>query len=79
MHPAVGATESLGEVYVLGVDPSARGLRLGRTLTLAGLRHLHDRGLRTVLLYVEADNAAAVRLYESLGFTRWHTDVVYSR
>ena len=79
VHPASEDTPPLGEVYVLGVDPEARGLRLGRTLTLAGLRHLYERGLRTVLLYVEADNEPAVRLYEGLGFSRWHTDVMYAR
>lgn len=79
VHPAAGSTGPLGEVYVLGVDPAARGLHLGRVLTLAGLRHLYERGLRTVLLYVEADNEAAVGLYSALGFTRWHTDVMYAR
>jgi mycothiol synthase len=79
VHPAAGSTGPLGEVYVLGVDPSARGLHLGRVLTLAGLRHLYQRDLRTVLLYVEADNEAAVGLYSALGFTRWHTDVMYAR
>lgn len=79
VHPATGTEGALGEVYVLGVDPGARGLRLGRALTVAGLRHLHERGLRTVLLYVEADNEPAVRLYEALGFTRWHTDRMYAR
>jgi mycothiol synthase len=78
VHPAAAGAEPLGEVYVLGVDPSAQGLHLGRTLTLAGLRYLHDRGLRTMTLYVEADNEAAVRLYGDLGFTRWHTDVMYA-
>jgi mycothiol synthase len=29
------------------------------------------------MLYVEADNAAAIALYESLGFARWDTDVMY--
>jgi mycothiol synthase len=75
VHP----DERLGEVYVLGVDPEARGLRLGRTLTLAGLKHLYERGLRTMMLYVESDNGAALRLYRDLGFTRWHADIVYSR
>ncbi|WP_142060134.1 mycothiol synthase [Pseudonocardia kunmingensis] len=72
--------EPIGEVYVLGVDPAARGLRLGAALTLAGLQHLRDaRGQTRVLLYVEADNSPAVRLYGSLGFTRWQADVSYRR
>ena len=69
----------LGEVYVLGVDPSARGLGLGPALTVAGLRHLRDRGLDTVLLYVDDDNPRAKRLYESLGFTPYAVDVQFGR
>ena len=53
---------------MLGVDPAARGRRLGPALTLAGLAHLRDRGLGAVVLYVEADNTAAVRVYRDLGF-----------
>jgi mycothiol synthase len=69
----------LGEVYVLGVDPAERGRKLGAVLTAAGLSYLRDRGLGQVMLYVEADNTAAVRVYEALGFTRWGSDISYAR
>jgi mycothiol synthase len=69
----------IGEVYVLGVDPAAQGRRLGAALTLAGLHHLRDRGLDEVMLYVEADNNAAVGVYQKLGFTHWGTDAAFGR
>ncbi|MGH8866776.1 MAG: mycothiol synthase [Actinomycetes bacterium] len=69
--------EPVGEVYVVGVDPAAQGHGLGRALTLVGLRHLRGVGLPLAMLYVEADNAPAIRVYESLGFTHWDTDVMY--
>ncbi len=72
---------SLGEVYVVGIDPAAQGLGLGRRLVDAGLRHLRSRGLDEVLLYVESDNDPAVRLYSGLGFTHAAADthVMYRR
>ncbi len=71
--------EAMGEVYVVGVDPGERGTGLGRALTLAGLRYLRSRGLFQVMLYVDESNTAAIRLYESLGFTHWDTDVMFGR
>ncbi len=74
-----GEHDPIGEVYVVGVDPAAQGLGLGKVLTLAGLWHLRDRGLDQVMLYVESDNAPAIAVYERLGFRRWDVDVMYSR
>ncbi|MGW3652826.1 mycothiol synthase [Streptomyces sp. NPDC000878] len=71
------AAEGLGEVYVIGLRPGAQGGGLGRALTTIGLRHLAGKGLPTAMLYVDADNTAAVRLYERLGFATHETDLMY--
>ncbi len=72
---------TLGEVYVVGIDPAAQGLGLGKLLVDVGLRHLRDGGADEVLLYVESGNAPAVGLYEGLGFTHAAADthVMYVR
>ena len=69
----------LGEIYVIGVDPSAQGRGLGRLLAVDGLTWLAGRGLRTGMLYVHSANAAALALYASLGFTTHHVDRAYLR
>jgi mycothiol synthase len=71
--------QPLGEVYVIGVAPRAQGMRLGKSLLLAGLRHLIDQQLETVLLYVDESNTTAVQLYRRLGFTTFSADVQYSQ
>lgn len=71
--------DGVGEVYVLGVDPSAHGLGLGPALLVRGLAHLAAHGCAEVLLYVEDDNIAALRLYERLHFTRHDADIQWRR
>ncbi|TVY05058.1 mycothiol synthase [Mycolicibacterium porcinum] len=81
VHPASRGEvhePALGEVYIVGVDPSAQGRGLGSVLTLLGLHHLAQRSLSTVLLYVEADNSAAVATYRNLGFEVFGVDVAYA-
>ena len=72
--------EDLGEVYVVGVDPAGQGRRLGGTLTLIGLHHLAQRLSHSamVMLYVEADNSAAVKTYQRLGFDVFSVDAAYA-
>ncbi|MFD3540161.1 mycothiol synthase [Streptomyces sp. NPDC058662] len=73
----VHAAEQLGEVYVVGVRPGAQGGGLGKALTSIGLHHLADRGMPTAMLYVDADNPAALAVYEGLGFTTHEVDLMY--
>lgn len=68
---------TVGEVYVLGVSPVAGLKGLGTALALAGLRHLRELGLETVLLYVDETNRKAMALYRKLGFAHWSTDICF--
>jgi mycothiol synthase len=70
---------AVGEIYVIGVDPDRQGTGLGRALVLAGLASLHDRGATVGMLFVDAGNVAALRLYESMGFSVARTDCAYTR
>lgn len=75
---ALGGDEP-GEVYVVAVDPAAQGGGLGSAILLAGLAHLRQRGARRVVLYVDADNAAAVHVYRRWGFATVSTDTAWAR
>ncbi|HUH72413.1 MAG TPA: mycothiol synthase [Mycobacterium sp.] len=72
----------LGEVYVLGVDPSAQRRGLGQMLTAIGIeslaRQLAGSAEPSVMLYVESDNTAALRTYRRLGFTTYSVDTAYA-
>lgn len=67
-HDASGTDPAMGEIHVIAVDPDLHGRGLGRSLTIAGLAHLHERGLPVGMLHVEGTNDAARALYRSLGF-----------
>jgi mycothiol synthase len=73
------ADPPLGEIYVIAVDTGRtdRVPGLGRRLVIAGLDYLFARGLTMGMLYVDADNASAVKLYIDLGFVVNHLDQAY--
>lgn len=66
-----------GEIYLIASDPDRRGCGFGRAAALEGLRFLTEAGSSVGMLYVDASNDGALRLYEQLGFERHHTDLAY--
>ena len=70
-HPAIG------EIYITAVDPAYAGLGIGKALTITALNYLKYQGLNDAMLYVDAENLAAIALYKSLGFTQFGKDVLY--
>lgn len=70
IHP-----DGTGEVYVIAVAPGTQGSGLGRALLVHGLHHLASRGCPAVILYVDESNAAAMRLYERIGFGSDDVDI----
>jgi len=71
--------DQLGEVYVLGIAPTAAQHGLGKALLLTGLRWLQQRGNSRVKLYVESDHQAAIELYLTYGFATASRDVMYAQ
>ncbi len=61
-----GSTE--GELYVVAVDPEHHGRGFGKAVVAAALRDLRAHGCTSAVLYVDADNTAALALYRSAGF-----------
>lgn len=69
--------DPIGEIYAMGVDPLFQGQGFGMAITIAGLAHLRRKGLMSAMLYVDAENLQAIKLYSELGFSEWGRDVMY--
>ena len=66
--------EQIGEIYVIAVNPAFQGHGLGARLAIAGLTQSASQGCNVGMLYVDADNAPALKMYEGLGFVTHQTD-----
>lgn len=75
-HP--GESGHADEVYILAVAPEAQGRGIGHLLLGAGLQQMRDRGTEMAILYVDAQNHAAIALYRKAGFRFEHLDTCYS-
>jgi mycothiol synthase len=71
-------TPVLGEIHIICVHPDFAGRQLGRGLVLAGLEHLHATGATVGMLFVEAENDAALELYRKLDFVVVRTDRAFA-
>jgi len=69
----------VGEFEPVGTHPDWRGRGLGRAVLAEGLRRLGARGVRSAIVYVEADNEPAMRLYASVGFRQVNMVRSYTR
>ncbi|MDR1799273.1 MAG: mycothiol synthase, partial [Bifidobacteriaceae bacterium] len=76
---AEAASPLEGEVYAIGLHPTAQGRRLGTALLEHGLNYLAGGGIGHLVLYVEADNAPAIAAYRHQGFQVRQRHVQYAR
>lgn len=69
------ALARMGTDYIdeVAVDPAYQRRGYGRALTQFCINHLRQQGVQRVLLGVVDSNAAAINLYQSLGFTLCET------
>ncbi len=65
---AIRMSPTMFELAKLSVDPSARGLGLGRRLCDAVLQYAFERGATEIVLTSHTALVEAIGLYESLGF-----------
>jgi ribosomal protein S18 acetylase RimI-like enzyme len=68
-----------GEFEPVGTRAAFRGRGIGKALMLEGLRRLQAHGARTAIVYSSGANPAAIRLYESVGFSILTRNYYYSK
>jgi ribosomal protein S18 acetylase RimI-like enzyme len=69
--PEVADGKDIAAVTSLSVLPSAGRRGIGRGLTVFAEEQARARGVRVLTLNTRPTNAAAIALYEGLGYVRW--------
>ena len=68
IHHSLVNQPPVGELYVVGTHPSHHGHGIARSVSITAMNYLFNKGILDAILYVDADNERALKLYESLGF-----------
>jgi ribosomal protein S18 acetylase RimI-like enzyme len=69
----------IGQIDPVGTHPEFQRKGFGKAVMFAGLRDLQSAGMRTARICVRASNAAAVGLYEGMGFRRMERLLAYQK
>jgi mycothiol synthase len=68
IHQDLVNQDPVGELYVVGTAPEHHGRGIARALSVEAINYFVTKGLKHAMLYVDADNEKALKLYQSLGF-----------
>ncbi len=68
IHQDLVNQDPVGELYVVGTAPEHHGRGIARALSVEAINYFVTKSLKHAMLYVDADNEKALKLYQSLGF-----------
>lgn len=68
IHRNLSNHDTIGEIYVIGVDPESKNKGIGKVLASTALTYLKLKAVSQVMLYVDSDNFPALKFYRSLNF-----------
>ena len=75
IHAPLAGMSRIGPVYT---PPEHRGHGYAAAVTVAAARHAHHRGAQEVVLFADAANSVANRVYRRIGFTAVDEHVQYA-
>lgn len=73
----VGVKNNRGDIGLIAVDESARGMKIGEKLVNAALHWSVVKGHKTVQVVTQGVNEAACKLYEKCGYHNEKTENIY--